>query len=842
MSFDIRPNKFKLEIGLILLGAILVSFVLFQTLYLSLLLGLGLGILFSVARVFFIQRKELFYTTTLLYVMLICSESIAHGMLSIPILFSYVALTVWSAYVLQIIFDLQINRKIHLPLKIFSSLGFLILFLIALYFIGFFINFRTKPDESSLYAVLQTDWREALEFINLHLSSTLIIVGFLFIGLWVFVFMRLNKVQNHLEPKKIVLKFLILSLLMLIGWKFYSSVTGTIVSTYTYFHEIHVFKKNNQQRQKNLVLKSAKSKENNDEIHVVVLGESLNKKHMGLYGYFRDTTPNLNAEEKSKNGTFIKLNNAYSHHTHTNDVLKLTLTEANNFNGKEFFSSPSIVDIAKAAGMKTYWITNQQLLGEWDSLVSVIAHSSDHLESLNQNVGRSYFVKNKDEALIPILKKSMDEKTSKSKFILVHLAGNHWNYCDKFTKDTHKFGEPLTRAKYGAFYAKETESHRIINCYDNSVVYNDLIVTKMLAELKQANTVSTFTYFSDHADDVLNGKAHESTNFTFDMTDIPYLVWVSDEYKSRYQAKVKNLQEHVNELFPNDLVYDTLVGMMDIQTVHYGPTYDLSNESYRFDDSKPSILNKHKYTSPKNVFWHQTRNGKRIHELGVNQTVLPHRMDSIGKLKEGIRDGYYSFEIDLRFTGDMLEVGHDSTSMSGESFEAYLNAIDVSQIKKIWLDMKNPNQENIQSILSILNGLDKKHHFKGKTIFESQDIGDVLKIAKQNGFHTSFYLPVQEIQELMKRSNVEQSKAFGKQLIEKINRMKVSAISFDVRIYPFVKTYIEAGIGPKVVFHVWDLSIPLYTHDFFTRIENTEYLADKRVNTVLYPYISYFEL
>lgn len=59
------------------------------------------------------------------------------------------------------------------------------------------------------------------------------------------------------------------------------------------------------------------------------------------------------------NPDFTLFTNAYSCVWYTVPVLEHALTESNFYNNKPFNESISIIDMAKKAGYKTYWFSNQ---------------------------------------------------------------------------------------------------------------------------------------------------------------------------------------------------------------------------------------------------------------------------------------------------------------------------------------------------------------------------------------------------------------------------------------------------------------------------------------------------
>ena len=124
-----------------------------------------------------------------------------------------------------------------------------------------------------------------------------------------------------------------------------------------------------------------------------------------------------------------------------------------------------------------------------------------------------------------------------------------------------------------------------------------------------------------------------------------------------------------------------------IRTKRHQPVNDLSSWQYSLPESNAYTLHgKIPYSDKKNYLYQQKKN---IHSLlNANQSlrVIPHRVNSIGNLKDVWLDGYRAFEIDVRFDKDTtghFEVGNNHGDMSKISFEQFIASIYQSDIKKI---------------------------------------------------------------------------------------------------------------------------------------------------------------
>ena len=92
----------------------------------------------------------------------------------------------------------------------------------------------------------------------------------------------------------------------------------------------------------------------------------------------------------------------------------------------------------------------------------------------------------------------------------------------------------------------------------------------------------------------------------------------------------------------------------------------------------------------------------------------------------------------------------------------------------------------------------------------------------------------------------EQDESFKKQLSEELIRrvevMQPRAISFDLRLYPFVKKYMEPYLDTSLSYHTWfPENLNFSTPDLLGKLTKKIFYIDPRVKTVLVPYRSQFE-
>ena len=301
-------------------------------------------------------------------------------------------------------------------------------------------------------------------------------------------------------------------------------------------------------------------------IYVLVIGESQNRLHMGAYGYDRDTTPWL-SDQLNNNPDFIRFTQAYSCHTHTVPVLTYALTAKNQYNTLSLENAVSILEVAKAAGYHTAWISNQVQYSAWDTPITVIASEAEQQKWFNKNVGETTKTNFYDEKVINGINSI---KKYDKMLIIVHLMGNHGSYEDRYPHNFQKFNG---RGK-------------VIDAYDNSILYNDYVVSKIYDAVKGLPNFQGMVYFSDHTDAVDQGLAHDASSFVYPMTYIPLYMFFSPNYIHQYGKTFQTLKSHSDSCFTNDLIFNTMLGIMHIQTDSIDePNKDLTADTY---DATPS--------------------------------------------------------------------------------------------------------------------------------------------------------------------------------------------------------------------------------------------------------------
>ena len=280
-------------------------------------------------------------------------------------------------------------------------------------------------------------------------------------------------------------------------------------------------------------------------IYVLVIGESATRDHMGIYGYERDTTPWLTSQVKE--GKAVPFSKGYANFTHTVPSLTYALTAKNQYNDVSLENAASLLEVAKASGYTTYWLSNQRKYSAWDTPIAEIASTADTQVWINEAVGTGdtktqYF----DDELIKYLPTC--EKGTNA-LIVIHIMGSHGDYKDRYPSSAAIFNGKGKR----------------VDAYDNSVLFTDEVLHKIYEVVSAYPDFQAMCYMSDHGEDPDKNVGHDATKFTWKMSHIPFIIWTSGEFQTDYSQTWRTLLEHQDAYWTNDLTYELMIDLMGIK-------------------------------------------------------------------------------------------------------------------------------------------------------------------------------------------------------------------------------------------------------------------------------------
>lgn len=205
--------------------------------------------------------------------------------------------------------------------------------------------------------------------------------------------------------------------------------------------------------------------------YIVVMGESLSNKVLGLYGAPFDTTPFMSSVPTRRVEHFMAPSMATA-------VSVPFMTALEDPEDEEYPAyENNILALAKEAGLTTYWLSAQGKAGAFEGRISYIARQADYTD---------FSARHDDLKLLSLVKDVLAKPApdGRSRFIFVHTYGAHETTCDR-VKD---IGLPF-----------KSGIDPFVDCYLAAGYKADLVV-KGIAEAADASGESWKMIFTaDHA-------------------------------------------------------------------------------------------------------------------------------------------------------------------------------------------------------------------------------------------------------------------------------------------------------------------------------------------------------
>lgn len=462
------------------------------------------------------------------------------------------------------LFNLLLFIIVFIKLKIKYIISFTYLFIILLPIIlisGYFFSANTWLGTNAVLAILQTNYTEALGYVLAHINIKHLFATILFISILIIFSYQLSILKINYTLNKIKIFSLIIALLnIFLIYKCSNNIITAIYNdTKTYILKYNEFKHSKSERKEN-INNTFNIKSNSKGIYILVIGESANKDHLSAYGYQKDTTPWLKEMVLNNNNSLL-FTNSFSCYSQTVPALSYALTAKNQYNNLDLAKSVSLLEVAEQAGYDTVWLSNQVQYSTFDTPITIIADEANQQKWINTTVGNRVDITFYDVKLV----ETIDQlQISDKMLIIIHLMGSHAPYEDRYPSEFAKFG-----------------NIKKVDRYDNSILYTDFVLQKIYERVQILPNFKALIYFSDHGEAIDQDLEHDEGNFVFDMVEIPMYMYFSDEYIQEHPNIFQNLKSAQNDVFTNDLIFNTMLGIMDINIENlYEPKNDLTSTTY----------------------------------------------------------------------------------------------------------------------------------------------------------------------------------------------------------------------------------------------------------------------
>jgi len=287
---------------------------------------------------------------------------------------------------------------------------------------------------------------------------------------------------------------------------------------------------------------------------IVVVGESVNKHHMGIYNDDKNTTPFFSTMLKDNN---LFVFNAIAPANLTRYAVPILLTKAHVTNFKDaFIHSSSIVTDFHSFGYSTKWISNQGRVGRTDSVITEISNEAETQTFFNQS---DYLSAKSDQIILDNLKNQ--HKNNFKEMVVIHLMGSHTDYAKRYTHEHTLYENPKNIGQQ----------------YDNTIYFTDYILKNIYKYYNRKNQKILLVYFSDHGEVVSEEKSGHGYNPAYkDEYEVPFVIISNIKNKRILNLSTKNKKHYFNMENANYMI-EYITGITDDLNISY------SSKSFTLD-------------------------------------------------------------------------------------------------------------------------------------------------------------------------------------------------------------------------------------------------------------------
>lgn len=302
-------------------------------------------------------------------------------------------------------------------------------------------------------------------------------------------------------------------------------------------------------------------------LFVLVVGETARSQNFSLNGYARQTNPEL-----AKRGV-ISFPDAVACGTSTEVSLPCMFSSFGraHYDEEKILTHESVLHVLARAGVKVLWRDNQSgCKGVCDGLpVEQLDHAG--IASL---CGQDQCL---DEVLLDGMDRVLRDRQG-NLLVVMHQLGSHGPaYFKRYPPAFRRF-LPACESED----LRQCSEAEIVNAYDNSLLYTDFFLGKVIDFLEQAQKThdTAMLYVSDHGESLgegglyLHGMPYAIAPDV--QSRVPFVLWMSQAFRSGFNIDAQCLQAQAkSQQASHDQLFHSLLGIFGVRTQAYDARLDL---------------------------------------------------------------------------------------------------------------------------------------------------------------------------------------------------------------------------------------------------------------------------
>lgn len=366
-------------------------------------------------------------------------------------------------------------------------------------------------------SIYQTNHNEALEFLSV-VQYKYILFAIALLAACGYFFYMMPQLYKFKFPKYLAIILIILNIFNLF-------LVQTVRAIYKYKKEEAILYAGQEVKPDWKVKQVSYPYDN----QIVIIGESVQRDYLSLYGYPEKTTPFLDSMPVTVVDDYIS--------TSANTATSLPRTLAYMDANRKIHSAMNVVTLANQANYNTIWISNQGFVGRNDTNVSQIAIHANHQFFLKSGNYMSQDID--DEHMLFILANQLKKYHGQKNVFFIHMMGSHPDACVRLFKSPR-------------LYPAKTQP---MNCYLSSINKLDGFIEKVYQLAKKSKQSFNISYFSDHGMTVNDGGISVGNDRKVNY-QVPFFMLSSDAKSKKYLHKRLSAYQYL----------DIYAGMIGVET------------------------------------------------------------------------------------------------------------------------------------------------------------------------------------------------------------------------------------------------------------------------------------
>ena len=476
---------------------------------------------------------------------------------------------------------------------------FLIFSSISLHFkIYYGINANSEIILSFSDAIIEKNFTEIFDLLSLKLFMFIFFLGLIPFSPLLFIEIKYPKISKEFFIRFVVIAIILLIWVTLVAIN-YKNISLTARSNkiagreaiphYTLTSLFSVVKKGLKETESFKIIDTNPYTLNPNEeiIGVIVVGETARADRFSINNYKKNTNPLLaqkniiNYSNAESCGTLTRISvpcmffldnykefsvDKAKYQENLLDILQKTKTNIlwieNNSSCKSVCKNVDKIDTITIDGSGVYDEITVQLLEnifnteeKYKDKKTIDIHKIyeilKKIKSSNKNFHNSKIFEDKNA----VSYKNFIENKNKNKIIVIHMAGSHGpKYFNRYPKKFEKF---LPSCKSNN--PQDCSQEELSNAFDNTILYTDFVLSKLIELLTKQEKKSFMIYASDHGESLgeMGIYLHGVPKIFApkEQTHIPWIMWFSENYKKKFNIKLKDQQQKItHEYFPHTIL------------------------------------------------------------------------------------------------------------------------------------------------------------------------------------------------------------------------------------------------------------------------------------------------